>query len=154
MLICMKNTSNSKYRVFLDTNIILDVLSSDYREHRESSRCIFQAIRNGDIEGYITTQSIVDSEYILSRERNYRKEQFGKMMLFIMSFINITQIDGLSIREALKNPTGDFEDDAQFAQADGEGFDIIVTSDRRFIARRTDNGPLFLTPEEFIERMS
>jgi len=150
----MKNTSNSKYRVFLDTNIILDVLSSDYREHRESSRCIFQAIRNGDIEGYITTQSIVDSEYILSRERNYRKEQFGKMMLFIMSFINITQIDGLSIREALKNPTGDFEDDAQFAQADGEGFDIIVTSDRRFIARRTDNGPLFLTPEEFIERMS
>lgn len=150
----MKNTSNSKYKVFLDTNIILDVLSSDYREHRESSRCIFQAIRNGDIEGYITTQSIVDSEYILSRERNYRKEQFGKMMLFIMSFINITQIDGLSIREALKNPTGDFEDDAQFAQADGEGFDIIVTSDRRFIARRTDNGPLFLTPEEFIERMS
>ena len=150
----MKNTSNSKYRVFLDTNIILDVLSSDYREHRESSRCIFQAIRNGDIEGYITTQSIVDSEYILSRERNYRKEQFGKMMLFIMTFINITQIDGLSIREALKNPTGDFEDDAQFAQADGEGFDIIVTSDRRFIARRTDNGPLFLTPEEFIERMS
>lgn len=138
----------------MDTNIILDVLSSDYREHRESSRCIFQAIRNGDIEGYITTQSIVDSEYILSRERNYRKEQFGKMMLFIMSFINITQIDGLSIREALKNPTGDFEDDAQFAQADGEGFDIIVTSDRRFIARRTDNGPLFLTPEEFIERMS
>ena len=150
----MKNTSNSKYRVFLDTNIILDVLSSDYREHRESSRCIFQAIRNGDIEGYITTQSIVDSEYILSRERNYRKEQFGKMMLFIMSFINITQIDGLSIREALKNPIGDFEDDVQFAQADGEGFDIIVTSDRRFIARRTDNGPLFLTPEEFIERMS
>ena len=138
----------------MDTNIILDVLSSDYREHRESSRCIFQAIRNGDIEGFITTQSIVDSEYILSRERNYRKEQFGKMMLFIMSFINITQIDGLSIREALKNPTGDFEDDAQFAQADGEGFDIIVTSDRRFIARRTDNGPLFLTPEEFIERMS
>ena len=138
----------------MDTNIILDVLSSDYREHRESSRCIFQAIRNGDIEGYITTQSIVDSEYILSRERNYRKEQFGKMMLFIMTFINITQIDGLSIREALKNPTGDFEDDAQFAQADGEGFDIIVTSDRRFIARRTDNGPLFLTPEEFIERMS
>ena len=129
-------------------------MSSDYREHRESSRCIFQAIRNGDIEGFITTQSIVDSEYILSRERNYRKEQFGKMMLFIMSFINITQIDGLSIREALKNPTGDFEDDAQFAQADGEGFDIIVTSDRRFIARRTDNGPLFLTPEEFIERMS
>ena len=150
----MKNTSNSKYKVFLDTNIILDVLSSDYREHRESSRCIFQAIRNGDIEGYITTQSIVDSEYILSRERNYRKEQFGKMMLFIMSFINITQIDGLSIREALKNPTGDFEDDAQFAQADGEGFDIIVTSDRRFIARRTDNGPLFLTPEGLIEKMS
>ena len=75
-------------------------------------------------------------------------------MLYIMSFVNVTQIDGLSIREALKNPSGDFEDDAQFAQADGDGYDVIVTSDRRFLTRKSDNGPLFLTPEELIERMS
>ena len=71
-----------------------------------------------------------------------------------MSFVNITQIDGLSIRDALKNPGEDFEDDAQFAQADADGYDVIVTSDHRFLAKRNDSGSLFMTPEELIERMS
>ena len=81
-------------------------------------------------------------------------QKFSQVMLYIMSFMNITQIDGLSIREALKNPTGDFEDDAQFAQADAEGFDVIVTSDHRFLSKRNDSGSLFMTPEELIAKMS
>ena len=153
-LIYMKSISKNKQRVFLDTNIIIDVLSTGYREHKEASRCVFQAIRNGEMEGYMTTQSIVDSQYVLSREKSFPMQRFSQVMLYIMSFINITQIDGLSIREALKNPTGDFEDDAQFAQADAEGFDVIVTSDHRFLARRNESGSLFMTPEELIAKMS
>ena len=106
------------------------------------------------MEGFITTQSIVDSQYVLSREKSFPMKKFSQVMLYIMSFLNITQIDGLSIREALKNPTGDFEDDAQFAQADAEGFDVIVTSDHRFLARRNESGSLFMTPEELIAKMS
>ena len=150
----MKNTLKNKLRIFLDTNITIDVLSSDYREHREASRRVFQSIQNGKIEGYITTQSILDAQYILSRERNYSLQLFSRMMQYILSFVNVTQIDGLSIREALKNPTGDFEDTAQFIQADSEGFDIVVTSDKRFLARENADGPLFLTPEELIAKMT
>lgn len=153
-LIYMKNTLKNKLRAFLDTNITIDVLSSNDREHREASRCIFQAIHNGDIEGYLTTQSILDAQYILSREKNFSMKKFSQMMLYILSFVNVTQIDGLSIREALKNPTGDFEDDAQFAQADSEEFDIMVTSDRNFLARQSANGPKIMTPEGLIEKMS
>ncbi|MBR3563079.1 MAG: PIN domain-containing protein [Bacteroidales bacterium] len=150
----MKNTLKNKLRAFLDTNITIDVLSSNDREHREASRCIFQAIHNGDIEGYLTTQSILDAQYILSREKNFSMKKFSQMMLYILSFVNVTQIDGLSIREALKNPTGDFEDDAQFAQADSEEFDIVVTSDRSFLARQSADGPKIMTPEALIEKMS
>ena len=150
----MRNILKHKLRAFLDTNITIDVLSSDYREHREASRRIFQAILSGELEGYLTTQSILDAQYILSREKNFSMQKFGKMMLYIMSFVNVTQIDGLSIREALKNPTGDFEDDAQFAQADSEEFDIVVTSDRRFLARQSADGPKSMTPESLIEKMS
>ena len=143
-----------KRRVFFDTNVLVDVLKGHTRPSYDASLKLFQAAREGLFEAFITTQSIIDAEFISHKSPGSENPNFNKKMLYIMSFVNITQIDGLSIREALKNPTGDFEDDAQFAQADGEGFDIIVTSDRRFIARRTDNGPLFLTPEEFIERMS
>jgi predicted nucleic acid-binding protein len=106
------------------------------------------------MEAFITTQSILDTQYVLSKEGSFSFSKFSQVMLFIMSFVNVIQIDGLSIREALKNPTGDFEDDAQFIQADSEGFDVIVTSDRRFLARQEDNGPLLLSPEDLIARMS
>ena len=154
MLTCMKSTSKTRTRVFLDTNIILDVLSSGTRLHREASRKIIQAVCNGEMEAFITTQSILDTQYVLSKEGSFSFSKFSQVMLFIMSFVNVIQIDGLSIREALKNPTGDFEDDAQFIQADSEGFDVIVTSDRRFLARQEDNGPLLLSPEGLIARMS
>lgn len=150
----MKSTSKTRTRVFLDTNIILDVLSSGTRLHREASRKIIQAVCNGEMEAFITTQSILDTQYVLSKEGSFSFSKFSQVMLFIMSFVNVIQIDGLSIREALKNPTGDFEDDAQFIQADSEGFDVIVTSDRRFLARQEDNGPLLLSPEGLIARMS
>ena len=150
----MKSTSTTRTRVFLDTNIILDVLSSGTRLHREASRKIIQAVCNGEMEAFITTQSILDTQYVLSKEGSFSFSKFSQVMLFIMSFVNVIQIDGLSIREALKNPTGDFEDDAQFIQADSEGFDVIVTSDRRFLARQEDNGPLLLSPEDLIARMS
>ena len=153
-LTCMKSTSKNRTRVFLDTNIILDVLSSGTRLHREASRKIIQAVCNGEMEAFITTQSILDTQYVLSKEGSFSFSKFSQVMLFIMSFVNVIQIDGLSIREALKNPTGDFEDDAQFIQADSEGFDVIVTSDRRFLARQEDNGPLLLSPEDLIARMS
>lgn len=153
-LTCMKSTSKNRTRVFLDTNIILDVLSSGTRLHREASRKIIQAVCNGEMEAFITTQSILDTQYVLSKEGSFSFSKFSQVMLFIMSFVNVIQIDGLSIREALKNPTGDFEDDAQFIQADSEGFDVIVTSDRRFLARQEDNGPLLLSPEGLIARMS
>ena len=150
----MKSTSKTRTRVFLDTNIILDVLSSGTRLHREASRKIIQAVCNGEMEAFITTQSILDTQYVLSKEGSFSFSKFSQVMLFIMSFVNVIQIDGLSIREALKNPTVDFEDDAQFIQADSEGFDVIVTSDRRFLARQEDNGPLLLSPEGLIARMS
>ena len=67
----MKSIAKIKQRVFLDTNIILDVLSSDNRNHREASRKIFQAMRNEDFEGFITTQSIIDAQYILSKEKGF-----------------------------------------------------------------------------------
>lgn len=154
MLIYMKNTLKHKLRAFLDTNITIDVLSSDYREHREASRRVFQAIHNGELEGFLTTQSILDAQYILSKEKNFSMQKFSQVMLYILSFVNVTQIDGLSIRKALKNPTGDFEDDAQIAQADSEELDIVVTSDRSFFAHQSADGPKFMTPESLIEKMS
>ncbi len=143
-----------KQRVFFDTNVLVDVLVGCIRPFYAPSLRLFEAASKGIFEAFITTQSIIDAEFISNRSPGSKNPDFHKKMLYIMSFVNVTQIDGLSIREALKNPTGDFEDDAQFIQADSEDMDVVVTSDHRFLARQNGNGPLFITPEGFIEKMS
>lgn len=148
------NMAELKQRVFFDTNVLVDVFVGAVRPSYIPSLRLFEAASKGIFEAFITTQSIIDAEFISNRSPGSKNPDFHKKMLYIMSFVNVTQIDGLSIREALKNPTGDFEDDAQFAQADSEEFDIVVTSDRRFLARQNADGPKFMTPESLIEKMS
>ncbi len=133
---------------------MIDVISSAPRVNKEYSRKVFQAVRDGKLEGFITTQSIIDSRYILSREAGFSSKVFEKVMLHLMSFLNVIHIDYLTIRDALKAGSKDFEDEAQFIQADSEGIDIIVTSDQQFLARQGSDGPMLLTPEGLLNKMS
>lgn len=69
--------AGSKFRAFLDTNVLLDVLCTNRRPSAEASATLFQAIRSGILEGFITTQSIIDAAYILSRlSGNFDRDAF------------------------------------------------------------------------------
>jgi len=143
-----------KYKVLLDTNVLLDVLCTPDRPSADASAFIFQAIRDGCLEGVITTQSILDAAYILSRNATaFDREAFGQCILSITNYINIDAIHYFDIRDAILHGGGDLEDDAQFAHADNEGCDAVVTSDREFRRRKEGSGLLFFTPEEFAARL-
>lgn len=141
-------------KIYLDTNILLDVLSPMERPCSKASRIIFQAIRSGYMEAVLSTQSILDAAYILSKATDYSPVQFSRQILLILSFINIRSIDSANMREALILPSGDLEDNAQYALADSEGCDILVTSDRTFKRTRTSTGLPVFTPEELVARMT
>ena len=143
----------SDLKVFLDTNILLDVISTPDRPCAQASRIIVQAIRSGYFKGVMTTQSIVDAAYILSNNAGYPADKFGELVLSLMGFINIRAIGQPDIREAILHPTNDLEDDAQCALAEAEGCDIVLTSDRKFLRRNTPSGMLFLHPEEFLNQI-
>ena len=143
-----------KCKVLLDTNVLLDVLCTPRRPSAEASQLILQAIRDGYLEGVITTQSILDAAYILSRtSSDFDRESFGNCILTMMNFLNIDAIHVLDIRDAILHPAGDLEDDAHFAHADAEGCDAIITSDRRFRQQKEASGMLFFTPDAFVTRL-
>lgn len=141
-----------KTKVFLDTNILLDVLCGS-RPSSEASLRIFQAIRFGLLEGSLTTQSILDASYILSRTAQVPAEVFGKKILSLMQFINIESIHCLELKEALLRHGEDLEDDAQFAHARFEGCDAVISSDRRLRERRGSPQLPVYSPEEFLAKM-
>lgn len=143
-----------KYKIFLDTNVLLDVLCPDNRPSSEASRIIFQAVYTGLMEAVITTQSILDAAYILSRvSDHFDKEAFGRCIISMMDFMTIDSIHIFDIRDAILRPGRDLEDDAQAEHAQAEGCDAIITSDRDFRHRSDGSGILFFSPEEFVELM-
>lgn len=143
-----------KFRAFLDTNVLLDVLSTSERPSSEASEQIFEAIRSGIFEGFITTQSIIDAAYILSRQRSrFDREAFGQCIISMMNYLNINAIHPFDIRDAVFHGKGDLEDDSLFAHAEALGCDAIITSDRKFRQQKEASGMLFFTPEAFLARL-
>ncbi len=138
-------------KVFLDTNIILDVL--DARRHSaQTSIRIMELARKGYLEAVVTTQSILDAYYIASR-CGIKKSEVDSLTKWMMSTINVRVINEPDIREALRKDNPDFEDNCQLAHADFEGCDYFITNDKK-VLKRTDFSPIkMITPEQFVEKM-
>ena len=153
LLICGGNMAEYKIRAFLDTNILIDLLMEG-RPGTAFANSIFQAAKGGHIEVFLTTQSFIDAEYVLSHSPAFNRERVFDAMLKLMGYANVGHIFWTDIRNAILNFSGDFEDDAQFSNACFEGCDVIVTADKEFLHRKVSEGPMVLTPKEFVERLT
>lgn len=143
-----------KYRAFLDTNVLVDVLCPAQRPSAEASRLIFEAVRSGILEGFVTTQSILDAAYILSRLCDpFSRDAFGRSILKMSDFLNIESIHLFDIRNAVLRDHGDLEDDSLFAHAEALGCDAVITADRSFRNRKAGAGPQLFTPASFAARL-
>ena len=116
-----------RVKVFIDTNVLMDVLLGD-RASSEASGKIFNAVREGRLEGLLTTQTLIDAAYVLEKCRLPFQEQFLKLG----NFFNIENLDWFDIRQACLQGRGDFEDDTQYARAEESCCDAIITNDRQF----------------------
>ena len=143
-----------RVKVFLDTNVLLDVLEGD-RPSTVYSNLVFQAVRERLLEGVLTTQSIVDASYIAAKRKDSDFNAFCSHILQLMHYMNIESLDGFDLRDALLHPTGDFEDDIQYSRAMESACDIFVTSDRCFKRRfLEESGMQVFTPEELVQKMT
>lgn len=143
----------NKIKVLLDTNVLIDILCEYDRFSTPASALVVQAIRDGQLEGVFTTQSIVDASYILSRMPGFSDGTFRKGILQIMNFINTEYLHYFDVRDAILQPGRDFEDDVHYAHAVAEGCDMIITSDAEFRKARNSVELPVLSPEEFVERI-
>ncbi len=117
-------------RVFLDTNIILDLLDSDRPNHSSSIKAIDKAITGGcevvmaeDMLStifYITKNKAAALDFLHTIVDEWDIVSFGKET--IRSAIDICQ----------KDKSLDFEDILQCLCAKKEGCNLLVTNDKKF----------------------
>lgn len=107
-------------RIFLDTNIVLDLL---IREEYKSQ--ISELIRRcANIEIYISYLTVANSAYIM---RKYSKEEIFENLNLLLELFEIVPNDKKQIIKALKTDGSDFEDILQYQSAKHAKCEVILT---------------------------
>lgn len=109
--------------VFLDTNILIDVL--EQRPDYERSLEILQLGLDGTLQLSVTDLTIVNISYICRKAAGTVK--IYEFLDFICKFVAILPIGKEPITEAIRARHKDFEDYVQYATAKRHTTDCIVT---------------------------
>ena len=113
-------------KVFVDTNVVLDVLLQRYPFWQDSLR-IFQFAELGEIEAYVSASSMTDIFYVANKKLSTpvaRQAIEGLLGLF-----RVVGVDADDLSNALHVPIHDFEDALQAYCAFKAGADVLLTRD-------------------------
>lgn len=133
--------------LFLDTNILLDILD-DTRPFSNESLKIFQAAEDGRLRILFSTQSVADSAYIM---RNRPWDVFKKSLKVIFDVAVIVPVTDMDILHALKSDCPDFEDAVLAACAESNLASLLLTNNKKHFLGHTGL-PLY-TSTEFVAKM-
>ena len=129
--------------IFLDTNVIVDVLSK--RSGYEASLDCLRACEAGIVRGFLTTSSITDIVYVLRKYISSDKAKTHTENL--LTYIEMAIIEPQDIMGAFSHCMQDFEDAILALCAQRYTVDYIVTRDSRdFI----DSPVPAITPTDFL----
>lgn len=143
----MKSLSNKK--VFLDINLILDVLLKRDKLYKAPA-LIFKAVENEKIEGFICALSYPTLFYILSKELD--KENAINILNKIRVIFHVSKVDDKIIDKSLISAFKDFENAIQYYSSLDINTDYFVTrniKDFNVPAGKT-TGTQVISPEEFV----
>lgn len=116
------------YKVFLDTNIILDYLLDSRGIYEVNAELLFDQCVRGEIECYVAPHTISNIFFIL---RKYCSPESSKLMISsLCKLCKVQTMDHAMIEQALNDTRfSDLEDAMQMVCAEKCGADIFVTRD-------------------------
>lgn len=112
-------------RVFLDTNIIVDLIA-DRRPFSKYAIQIFQKAESKELELFTSSHSIATTHYLLKK---YLEEKELRDVLYnLLDFVNVVAVDEGIIKKGFRSKHKDFEDSIQILCASSiEKIDCIVS---------------------------
>jgi predicted nucleic acid-binding protein len=114
------------YKVFVDTDVILDLLTKRDPFHKAAVK-IFRQIELKKIEGYTSPLVIANLHYILCTIYNI-KHNCIELLSDLLKILIVTKIDAETIKLVFDNKVlKDLEDMIQYYSAIDIGIDLIVT---------------------------
>ena len=112
-------------RVFLDTNVIIDLIS-DRKPFSKFAIEIFQKAEEGKLELFTSSHSLATTHYILKK---YMKETDLRVVLYnLLDYLTIIAVDVDILKKGLRSNHKDFEDSIQiFCASKIDRIESIIT---------------------------
>jgi predicted nucleic acid-binding protein len=134
-------------KVFLDTNIIVDLIANR-KPFSKYSIEIFKKAEEKKIKLFTSSHSIATTHYLLKK---YLEEKILRNVLYnLLDYVTVIAVDTDVLKKGLRSKHKDFEDSIQILCASTiEKIDCIVT---RNIKDFRDSEILVLTPDELCLR--
>ena len=134
-------------RVFLDTNILLDIIE-ERQQFLLASATIFDLGVKKKIQMFASPLTFANCIYTARKIVGYQKALQG--MGLLKQFVRATTMDDIQVTCAMKDDVPDFEDRLQFESAIAAQCEVIVTRDKKRHFPQ-DKIPI-LSPDEFLHK--
>lgn len=132
-------------KIFLDTNIIVDLLS-DRQPFSKYAIQIFQKAENNEIQLFTSSHSIATTHYLLKK---FLDEKELRIVLYdLLDYLTVIAVDIDILKKGLRSNHKNYEDAVQILCASSvQNIDCIVTRNTKDY--KTSEIPVF-NPDELI----
>jgi len=134
-------------KIFVDTDIILDLLSGRQPHHNFAAE-VFSLADEGDIMIFVSSLSFANVNYILSRE--FKADQVRKKLLNFKTLVSVLSVHDKIIELALASEFNDFEDAIQYYTAIENDIATLLTRNVKDF-RKADIS--VMTAEQYVKSM-
>lgn len=116
-------------KIFLDTNIIVDLIA-DRKPFSKYAIEIFKMAEAGEILLFTSSHSIATTHYLLKKYLG--EDALREVLLHLLDFVKVIAVDTGILKKGLRSAYKDFEDSIQILSASSvAGMDYIVTRNIR-----------------------
>lgn len=114
-------------RVFVDTNIVIDLLAK--REFFHDAQALFTLADRKEIEICISSLTFANAYYSIARHHKDvdTRKYLGKFKVLV----TVLPLENKAIELSLASEIGDFEDGLQYFTAMDHGVDVIITRNKK-----------------------
>ncbi len=133
-------------KIFLDTNIILDILDDKRPAHSPSVE-LYQLIETGELDAFISESVLTTTDYILQKIATRSKR--ADLLFILLDFLQVLPCTTKTCRKALQSNFPDMEDSILYHIALDHSLDYFITNDKAVKKLCVAALPI-ISPKEFL----
>lgn len=138
-------------KIFLDTNIILDLLDQE-RPFSGESEVLFRLIDDGSLQAYFSESVITTTDYILTKK--FANTQRIDILTDLLKMVTVIECSNSIVKSALLKNENDLEDAILYELALTEKLDYFISNDKQALKKLSTKKLPIVTTKDFLAIMN